>query len=197
MHRIRTATLLCVALAVLFAGSVQAAAPLTYADARGDALDGRASMDILRVTIDKRQVNERGPKSLVFELELAAPPETETSSRLGTTYGIRTVMEGCGPFQAYLHRRGSAWFEDAFIYMGCLGRDSFRPATVTVDKNVVRWTISLNHLPDRFRTGALGRIRGFTSITEPVTGYYGTGNIQSEDGPLPIDLAATDQTWSY
>ena len=181
MRRIRTATLLCVALAVLFAGSVQAAGPLTYTDAKGDAVGGRASMDIVSVTIDKRQVNERGPKSLVFELELAAPPETGPQL---TTYGIRTVINGCR-FYAHFHRDSAS---DAFLYMWC--RQRFLPAEVTVDKNVVQWTISLNELPEGYRTGALGSIQASTSIDEPVFGYFLTG------GPV-FDLATTDKTWSY
>jgi len=183
MHRIRTAALLCVALAALFAGSVQAAGPLTYADAKGDAVGGRASMDIVSVTIDKRQVNERGPKSLVLELELAAPPETGPQL---TTYEIETVMNGCRVF-AHFHR-GSAYDEAAFLYMYCRGR--FLRPEVTVDKNVVQWTISLNELPEGYRTGALGSIRASTSIDEPAYGYFLTG------GPV-FDLATTDKTWSY
>lgn len=60
---------------VFVAGSAQAAGPLTYTDKAGDALNGRASMDIVRVTHDLRQVNKSGPPSLVFEMELAAAPE--------------------------------------------------------------------------------------------------------------------------
>ena len=192
MHRIRTATLLCVALAVLFAGSVQAAAPLTYADHRGDALDRRGSMDILRVTVDKRQVNRTGPKSLVFELELAAPPETQLA-----TYGIRTVMEGCGAFQAQFRPGGLVWraggARAAEFWTGCVTRHL--PAEFKVDGNVLQWTIPLNHLPQE--AGELGEIRAYTSASEPVTGFYGTGNYEDIDGPLPIDFATTDKTWSY
>jgi len=189
--RIPTAVVLFAVLAVLFAGSAQAAGPLTYADDKGDALGGQASMDIVSVTFDTRQVNRTGPKSLVFELELAAPPETGT--HVVTTYMIRTVMNGCG-FQSHLHR-DSAYSHDAFFYMRCL--DLFLPAEVTVDKNVVQWTISLNELPEGHRKGALGSIRASTSIDEPVLGYFGTGSIGWAEGPRPIDLATTKKTWSY
>jgi len=44
MHRIRTATLLCVALAVLFAGSVQALGPQTYAGYGASATNKRPAV---------------------------------------------------------------------------------------------------------------------------------------------------------
>jgi len=83
-------------------------------------------MDILSVTIDTRQVNRSGPRSLVFELELVAPPETQ----LGTAYGIRTVMEGCGGFQGHFHR-GIGLSENEWFFMSCLERDLPAKFTVT------------------------------------------------------------------
>jgi len=193
MRRIPTAGVLFAALAVLFAGSAQAA-PATYADDAGDSFDGRASMDILRVTIDKRQVNRTGPKSLVFELELAAPPETQLA-----TYGIRTVMEGCGAFQAQFRPGGLVWraggARAAEFWTGCVTRHL--PANFKVDGNVLQWTIPLEGLPKDHRAGELGEIRAYTSASEPVTGFYGTGNYEDIDGPLPIDFATTDKTWRY
>lgn len=195
MKRLRTAALVFVALAVLFAGSAQAAPPLKFADDAGDALDGRPSQDILSVSFDKRQMNKTGPQSLVFELELAAPPESQAA-----TYGIRTEIEGCGYFQAQYRPGGVVYnqlgFGTADFATECAD-PALLPAQFRITGNILRWSIALDSLPKDYRSGIIGAIDAYTSISEPATGFLGTADLDIGPGPLPIDLAETDQTWSY
>lgn len=197
MKRLKFIGLLVVVLSILAGGSARADAPLKFTDEAGDALDTRASQDILSVTIDKRQMNKAGPPSLVFELELAAPPESTA-----VTYGVRTTMEGCGSFQAQYRPGGvvygAAGVPPADFQVGCLeGAAGLIDAQFRITGNVLRWSVALDNLPKEYRTGTLGSINAYTSISEPVSGFIGTGDLDAADGPLPIDLATTDKTWSY
>lgn len=198
MRSIRTAGLLFAALAVLLAGSARADAPLKYADDPGDALDGRASLDIVSVTYDLRQVNKVGPKSVVIEMELGAPPEGQLAS-----YSARAEIEGCGFFDASF-RPGSVVFgtagippADFFIACGASGDSEILDAQFRIDGNVLRWSIALDGLPKEARTGKVKSLNSFTQIAEPATGIMGTGDLDVADGPLPIDAAASDKTWSF
>ena len=199
MRRLRPAALVFAALAILFAGSAQAATPLTYSDEPGDALDGRASMDIVRVTHDLRQVNKSGPPSLVFEMELAAPPEAELAS-----YYVMTEIEGCGRFYASF-RPGSVVFGTALgiapadFYHSCADADgAILDGSFRVDGNILRWGLALDGLPKDQRAGiTLSSLQAFTQIAEPATGIIGTGWLDGNHAPAKIDAATTDQTWSY
>lgn len=191
MNRVKAAGLIFVILSVLAAGSVQAGAALTYTDEPGDAVDGRASMDVVRVTHDLRQVNKAGPPSIVFEMELAAPPESS-----GAAYGIQSDIEGCGSFDA-LYRPGAVVYEAAGIaaadfFLEC-EEDSILPAQFRIDGKVLRWAIALDGLPGKYRAGKLGGLQATAEIVDPATGEFGPG----AEGILPIDAATTDQTWSY
>lgn len=201
MSRIRKAGLVFAALAVVMAGSARPAGPLTYTDDAGDALDGRASMDIVRVTHDLRQVNKAGPPSLVFEMELAAPPESELVS-----YYVMSEIEECGSFYASF-RPGSVVFGAALaiapadFYHSCgdgPGDGAILPAVFRIDGNVLRWAVALDSLPKAQRGGlALTDLRAFTQIAEPATGIIGTGWLDGTPAPLPVDTASTDKTWSF
>ena len=203
MNRIRSAALVAAALALLFAGSAQAA-PVKYSDEKGDAVDARASMDIVSVTYDVRQVNKSGPPSLVIEMELAAPPENQFVS-----YETRAEASGCGFFEASFtpgtvfvagldSAPGSFW-------IGCGSPPDETGSTATlmdaqfrIDGNVLRWSAAMDGIPKELRSGStFSQLHAFTQIAEPVMGIDGTGNVLGEDGPLPIDTAATDKTWTY
>ena len=199
MRRVRNAGLLFAALAVLFSGSVQAAEPFSYGDDKGDALDGRASMDIVSVTHDIRQINKSGPPSLVVEMELAAPPEAQLAS-----YEIRAEVEGCGFFQAS-YTPGTAWSAAVgsapasfFIECGTPADATGSTATLMdaqfrIDGNKLRWSGALDSIPKELRSNTtFSDIYSFTQIAEPFMGINGTS-----DANLPIDEAATDKPWSY
>ncbi|HUR50119.1 MAG TPA: hypothetical protein VMY88_11415 [Acidimicrobiales bacterium] len=195
MNRFRAAGLLFVVLSVFAAGSVQAAPPLKFTDDAGDALDTRASQDILSVTLDQRQVNKTGAPSLVFELELAAPPESELA-----TYGIRTIIPGCGYFQAQFRPGGHVWAQlgaDTADFATECADPTLLPAKFRITGNVLTWAIALDGLPKKFRSGKIESIDAYTSISEPASGFIGTGDLDVAPGPLPMDLASTDKTWSY
>ena len=196
MSKLRYAGLTFVALAVLCASSVQAAAPLKYADPAGDAIDGRPSMDIVSVTHDLRQINRTGPKSLVFELELAAPPEPILAS-----YHVVTVLEGCGNLYANFRPGalllGTIAIPNADIWVSC-GGDAERLSTqFKITGNVLRWATALDSLPKDYRNGVLTNLSAVTSIAEPVIGVYGTARLDGARGPLPIDQATSEDIWEY
>ena len=195
MKRLKFVGLLFVVLSVLAAGSAQAAPALEFTDPPGDAVDGRASQDILSVSIDKRQVNKTGPQSLVFEMKLAAPPEAELA-----TYGIRTVIPGCGYFQAQYRPGGHVWAQlgsDTADFATECADPSLLPAKFRIAGNVLIWSIALDGLPKEARTGVLESIDAYSSISEPASGFIGTGDMDFGPGPLTMDLATTDKTWSY
>lgn len=181
---------------MLFAGTLpgRAAEPFTYEDEAGDAVDGSASMDIVRVTHDLRQVNRSGPPSLVFEMELAGPPESEMAA-----YGINSEIEGCGFLEA-LYRPGTLVYgtagiaaADFFIECGSGDDSEILPAKFLIDGNVLTWSIALDGLPKALKSsGKLQNLNAFTEITEPFTGEYGTNRAL-----LPMDAASTDKTWNY
>ncbi len=198
MKRLRFVGLVFVVLSILAEGSAQAAAPLKYTDKPGDTLDGRASMDIVSVTHDLRQVNKTGPPSIVFELELAAPPESQLAS-----YYVFSVIEGCGDFYASF-RPGSLVFgnlgiapADFWIDCGADGGDIL-PGQFRIDGKILRWAIALDGLPKDVRAGQkVGELHALTQIAEPATGIIGTGWLDGRSAPLPVDAASTDKTWGY
>ena len=197
MSHLRKVALLFAALALLMAGSAQAAGPLTYADDEGDSLDGRGSMDIVSITYDMRQVNKSGPPSLVVEMELAAPPETQLAS-----YTADADIEGCGYFQASF-RPGSLVFgaalnvapADFFIECGGSGEPEILPAQFRIDGNVLRWSLAVDGLPKSVKAGGtLGGLNAYSQIAEPITGVMGSAAV----GPAgATDSASTDKTWSF
>ena len=199
MKLVRTALVVLAALAVLSAGSVRAAESLTYSDDKGDALDGRASMDIVSVTHDIRQINKGGPPSLVIEMELAAPPEAQLVS-----YEIRANVDGCGYFQAS-YTPGTAWTAavgsaPASFFIECGSPPDSTGSTATlldaqfrIDGNKLRWSGALDSIPKELRKNVtFTDINSFTQIAEPFMGINGTS-----DAGLPIDEASTSKAWSY
>jgi len=196
MRRISTAGVLFAALAVLFAGSAQAA-PATYSDKSGDSLDTRASMDIVAVRYDVRQVDNAGPLSLVVEMELAAPPErvlasydtyaqTADCGTVSTHYGTGTTAKvsvfGSGPGGAFHVGCGSP--ADVYGSTGtCLD------AEFVIEGTTLRWSIALDGLPEQLRRGStFGKLRAYARTSEPTNPSH-TG--------LPMDYASTGQSWSY
>jgi len=194
MRRISTAVVLFAALAVLFAGSAQAA-PATYADDAGDSFDGRASMDIVAVRYDVRRVVDAGPLSLVVEMELAEPPEGVLAY-----YIAGAQSEGCGTVWA-VYSTGTTAKAPVFgsgprgkFNVGCgspAGLDgstgTWLDAEFVIEGSTLRWSIALGALPRELRSGStFRRLRAFARIAESATsiGY-------------PADEASTDQTWSY
>lgn len=79
----------------------------------------------------------------------------------------------------------------ADFYIEC--EDDILPAQFRVEGKVLRWTIALDSLPAKYRTGKLTSLTASTEIVDPATGELGPG----EDGLLPVDAASTDKTWSY
>lgn len=190
MRRNHAAAALIAALVVLSAVPARAAQPLTYEDEAGDTLDGRDSMDIVRVTHDLQQVNKSGPPSLVVEMELAAPPED-----MAVRYVVSTEIPGCGSFTA-TYRPSAVVYEAAGIasadfYLSC--EDEFLPSQFRIDGNVLRWAMAIDGLPGKYSSGKLEGLSASTDIVDPATGEQGTG----QEGVLPMDDASTDQTWSY
>ena len=183
--RIPTAVVLFAVLAVLLAGSAQAAST-TYTDPAGDSFDGRASMDIVAVRYDVRQVDKGGPLSLVVEMELAAPPEGALASyvtdarsddcgAVRTSYGTGTAainVGGSGP-------RG-------YFYLGCT--DTSVRAEIGIDGNTVQVSIPMDGLPKQMREGSTFRgLKASALLTQ--ANWTGAGH--------PVDKASTARSWSY
>jgi len=183
MRRIPTAGVLFAALAVLFAGSAQAA-PFTYADAAGDSSDRRASMDIVAVRYDVRQVDKAGPRSLVIEMKLAAPPEARLA-----LYEVLAQADGCR-FNAF-YRPGAAvaaiGFPSAWVHTNCNSTITLLPAEFRIDGNTLQWSIAMDELPEWLRHGStFSGLAATARICDPV----GNG------GPV-VDQASTNTSWSY
>jgi len=195
--RIPTAVVLFAALAVLLAGSAQAAST-TYTDPAGDSLDRRASMDIVAVRYDVRRVDKAGPRSLVVEVKLAAPPEAQIGD-----YEVRAQVKGCG-FVSARYSPGTAlhpaidsrtaWFQMACGSRGNVYGSTYiaRNAEFQIEGNTLRWSISLDELPEQLRHGSTFReLRAFAKIPEGVVGPAFPVD------PWVMDQASTDRTWSY
>lgn len=193
------AIVLLVGLSAVGSMPVRAAvSPLDYEDPAGDALDTRASMDILKVTHDVRQINKTGPPSLVYELTLGAPPESQL-----VTYG----MEGdAGPcFVDAAFRPGTVFTQvvgtgAAQFFVGCEGMESeLIDAKSLIKGNVLTMSIALDSLPKPAReAGELKNLYSFTQTAEPVTGIFGNGDQDlGMPGVLPTDSATTDKTFNF
>lgn len=174
------------------------AAGLSFEDPAGDALDGRQSMDIVKVGYDVRQVNRGGPPSLVIELTLAGAPETQLA-----TYGIEGDAGPCFIDAAY--RPGTVFATAigsgaAAFFIGCEGGDSeLIDAKSLIKDKVISLSIALDSLPKAARqAGVLENLYAFTQTSEPVTGIFGNGD-QDLGGPgvLPTDSAKTDKKFKF
>lgn len=195
MKSLRWLVVLAAAAVFLSGAGVRAAGPLKYTDDVGDALDTRASMDIVSVTYDVRQVNRDGPPSLVVEMELAAPPEVQLS-----TYNTQATVPGCGFVNTnftpgtVLVTALDAGPADFFVECGDDGESAVLPAQMRIQENTLTWSIALDGLPKILKAGGtVEEIRAITQIAEPATGIFGSG----DPGPLPIDEASTDNKWSF
>lgn len=177
---------------------VRAATALSYDDPAGDALDTRASMDIVKVTYDIRQINKSGPPSLVVELELAGPPEAQLA-----TYDIQsTAGESC--FVDAGFRPGTVVTQAGLIpaaqfYLGCNGDNAFVAAKSLIKGNVLTMSIAMDSLPKPIRElGVLSELYAFSMTAEPAVGLYGNGYIDLIGNlPTPTDSATTDQTFKF
>ena len=177
---------------------VRAAGPLTYDDPAGDALDTRASMDIVQVSYDVRQVNKSGPPSLVVELTLAAPPEAQLA-----TYDIQADA-GASCFVDAGYRPGSVaaaagLLPAAQFYVGCDGENAFITGKSLIKDNVITMSIALDSLPKGVReAGELSGFYAFSMTSEPVLGLYGNGYTDGPGNlPTPTDSASTDKTFTF
>ena len=177
---------------------VRAATPLTYEDDAGDALDTRASMDIVSITYDIRQVNRGGPPSLYIEMVLSAPPESQLA-----TYAAEGDAGPC--FIDASYRPGTVLSQTlglpaADFFIGCDGADSaLVPSTTRIKDNVIAWSIAMDSIPKEAReAGSMINLFAFTHTSEPVTGIFGNGD-QDTGGPgiLPTDSAETDQAFNF
>lgn len=175
-----------------------AVTPLAYEDPAGDALDIRPSMDILKVTHDLRQINKTGPKSLVYELTLAGPPEAQLIS-----YGVEGDAGPCFVDAAF--RPGTVFSQvvgsgAAQFFVGCEGMESeLIDAKSLIKGNVITMSIALDSLPKPAReSGELKNLYSFTQNAEPVTGIFGNGDQDlGMPGVLPTDSASTDKTFKF
>lgn len=177
---------------------VRAVDALSYDDPTGDALDTRASMDIVKVTYDVRQVNKSGPASLVVELTLAAPPETQLA-----TYDIQADA-GDSCFVDAGFRPGTVVSQAGLIpaaqfYIGCNGDNAFVPAKSLIKGNVLTMSVALDSLPKTAREeGVLSGLYAFSMTSEPVIGLYGNGYTDGIGNlPTPTDSATTDKTFKF
>ena len=175
---------------------VRAAAPLTFEDPAGDALDTRPSMDILKVTYEVRQVNRTGPPSLVTQLTLAAPPEGQLA-----TYSM-DAEAGPECFIDATYRPGRLWTEAgvapaAEFYVGCGSDAAFVPAKMDIKDNVITLSVAMDSLPKQAReAGELTGLYAFSMTSEPALGLYGNGYIDGPGNlPTATDSATTDQTF--
>ena len=177
---------------------VQAATPLTIDDPAGDALDGRGSMDILKLGFDVRQVNKSGPPSLVFELTLADPPETQLAS-----YNIDTKAGDCRLDASW--RPGTLLVEAGLFPAGqfsvACGDEigTLIGAKMGSKDNVISMSLAMDSVPKPMRqAGALEGIYAFTQTAEPVFGVIGNGY---SDGigntPTPTDSVSTDKKFKF
>lgn len=189
MRRARSALLL--ALVAGFAGGAPSAAapspPLTVTDPTGDAIDGRASMDIASVVLEMRNIRASDPRpALVVTMKLTAPPEKQA-----VAYALTAQIPGCGVFNAYFNPGAVLNAHNGTppgSVLVCNGRDDptddseIVEVPTAVRGNTVTWTIAPDSLPKAARTiGRLVGIGGYTSIADPVTGIF--------DGDLTADVA--------
>jgi len=194
----RTCTALLALAVLLLAAAPSQAAGLSFGDPAGDALDGRKSMDIVKVGYDVRQMNRGGPPSLVIELTLAGPPETQLAS-----YGVEGdagpcfIDAGFRPGTVFATAVGSG---AASFFIGCEGEDpELVDAKSLIKGNMITLSIALDSLPKAARqAGVLENLYAFTQTSEPVTGIFGNGD-QDLGGPgvLPTDSAKTDKKFKF
>lgn len=203
----RIATLL--ALVVVLGASglpARSADTVKFTDPAGDALDGRASMDIVSAEIGIKPLPPRATPSLYVTLELAAPAEPT-----GAAYEFVGEIAGCGGFGAAA-RQGTAYnivFGEALglgisthqMRFACGEPPDETGDTSTFvdlmtefkDNKVTMWT-AVNNIPKEARaTGVMTGLRAFTQVVEPATGIVGNGSLGLE----PHDEATTAKPWKF
>jgi len=195
------AVLIAVATLAGVSSPARAASPkLSVGDPAGDAIDTRASMDILNIAFEVKKVRATDPKpSVIVSMKLAAPPEKQLAS-----YTIWATIPECGEFsvdyapttliKTVPSPRSPA---DAFICTGSSGAtDSlslFSPKFAVSKDNTMTWTIALDSFPKAARAGGtLTQIHAETQIAEPVEGILGNAALG-----LPTDDVATDKEFTF
>jgi len=199
------AALAVLGLAAHFAPSASAAStPLVVADAKGDALDARASMDLVSVKLESKNFKPKNTPSLVVTFELAGPLDRSTATAINYnldaeipgcgylefTYAPGTVLEG-GPGGAYSNISTSCGGPPSSVGDGTyLGIDS---KVEVVGKTIVMWTSWASLTKEIRAASTLTKITASTQNAEPLTGIIGLGLL----GPGATDTASTDKAWKY
>lgn len=180
-------------------------APLTITDPAGDALDARASMDLVSVTLESAIRKPGKTPSLVATFELAGPIDRSTATAV--SYNLNTQIPGCGylnftwaPGTVLEGGPGGAYSNISTSCGGepdSTGEGTYRgiDAKAELDGNkLIMWT-SWESLTKEIRAaGALGSIQATTENAEPVTGIIGTGGAGL---PIYTDELTSDKTWSF
>lgn len=193
-------------LSLLALGTPAQAAGVRFVDDAGDALDTRASMDIVAASIEIKPMAPRNTPSVVVTLELAGPPEPT-----GASYEFAGDLASCGGFGAAL-RQGTAYnvvFGDIaglgisthqmWVECGSPPTDTgstwtFVDLMTSVTGNTITMWSAVANFPKEFAAdGEMTGLRAFTQVADPAVGIIGNAYV----GATPHDEAATDQTWDY
>ncbi|HUQ39578.1 MAG TPA: hypothetical protein VM030_05445 [Acidimicrobiales bacterium] len=167
----------------------RAAQRFDYDDDREDTMTGQSAADIRSVAYEVRAPKSGERPHLVVTMVLAAPPEPgmdyQTTSD-GTCGGISTAY---GPIAALTVAPGTS---RSNVYFGCDGELITRTAVPDdVSGTTIRWSVPLDRLPGKLRTGSLYGFNAFTQYAEPVLGHIGPGSYG-----LPLDRARSYASWS-
>ena len=174
-----------------------AVTPLSIDDPAGDQLDARASMDIVNVTYDVRQMNKTGPPSLVVIMTLSGPPEAQLASyRANANAGDSCRID-------FTYQPGTVFAQVAGsgagnIFMGCDGDTELVEAKTLIKDNVITMSLALDSMPKPLRAvGELKDLYSFSQNAEPLTGLIGNGDLDVINTPVPSDSAETDKTFKF
>ena len=200
------AALAVIGLAAHFAPVASAApTPLVIADAKGDALDARASMDLVSVKLESKNFKPKDTPSLVVTFELAGPLDKSTATAINYnldaqipgcgyiefTYAPGTVLEGGPGVGAYSNISTSCGGPPSSTGDGTyLGLDA---KVELVGNSIVMWTSWASLTKEIRAANTLTEISASTQNAEPLTGIIGLGLF----GPGATDTAATDKPWKY
>lgn len=200
----RRLLVLLLAVPVLLVGAAPVpAAPspvLALADPKGDAIDGRPSMDILSVTYDVKTLKKGNPPSLLVTMKLAAPYEQQLAA-----YHVKSQIPGCGFFDAsfapgtLLSQATGSSSMSWFIECGPGDEAVLLFVKPTLNKDTITFGLSLDSMPKKARAGAkLTAIRAFTTMAEPVMGILGNGELDFDavEG-VPTDEVRTPKEYSF
>lgn len=196
-HRSLFGVLLIAGLLVAAGIPARAATPLTFDDPAGDSLDTRASMDIVKVSYDVRQVNKSGPPSIVIEMTLSAAPESQlVQYRINANQGDDCRVDArYAPGTLFATALGGGGGE-AFI--GCGDASELVDLKTLIKGNVITMSFALDTLPKPMReAGELKNFYAFTQTADPLLGLIGNGDTDATNTPIPTDSATTDKTFKF